>query len=216
MFYVREGSAIRRPEDLGKRIGIPEWVQTAGIYGRGYLSDYVGVKLTSIQWIQAGVNEPDRKTYLNDFVIDFDHGAGIAYIIDSGFQAPNAIIVLDLETGRACRRLNDDRSVRASPADVLAEGAPLLVRPAKGSPEPVEVGAVGIALPPHGETLYWTKPDELFSIRTAMLAASTASDEDVSRAVQCWPTRDFASDGLDWDQEGRIYFPDVSNNGVHA
>jgi 4,5-dihydroxyphthalate decarboxylase len=62
MFYVREGSAIKRPEDLqGKRIGIPEWAQTAGIYGRGYLSDYVGIKLTDIEWIQAGVNEPGRR-----------------------------------------------------------------------------------------------------------------------------------------------------------
>ena len=62
MFYVREGSSITRPEDLqGKRIGIPEWAQTAGIYGRGYLSDYVGLKLKDIQWIQAGVNEPGRK-----------------------------------------------------------------------------------------------------------------------------------------------------------
>ncbi len=62
MFYVLEGSAIKRPEDLkGKRIGIPEWAQTAGIYGRGYLSDYVGLKLADIQWIQAGVNEPGRK-----------------------------------------------------------------------------------------------------------------------------------------------------------
>ncbi|MCY1167044.1 hypothetical protein D9M73_70010 [compost metagenome] len=62
MFYVREGGAIKRPEDLqGKRIGIPEWAQTAGIYGRGYLSDYVGLKLKDIQWVQAGVNEPGRK-----------------------------------------------------------------------------------------------------------------------------------------------------------
>lgn len=62
MFYVREGSDIKRPEDLqGKRIGIPEWAQTAGIYGRGYLSDYVGVKLAGIEWIQAGVNQAGRK-----------------------------------------------------------------------------------------------------------------------------------------------------------
>ena len=62
MFYVREGGAIQRPEDLhGKRIGIPEWAQTAGIYGRGYLSDYVGVKLASIEWVQAGVNEAGRQ-----------------------------------------------------------------------------------------------------------------------------------------------------------
>ncbi len=62
MFYVREGSAIKRPEDLkGKRIGVPEWAQTAGVYGRGYLSDYVGLNLKEMQWIQAGVNEAGRK-----------------------------------------------------------------------------------------------------------------------------------------------------------
>jgi len=61
MFYVRSGSAIRNPADLaGKRLGIPEWAQTAGVYGRGYLSDHVGVDLKSIDWIQAGVNEPGR------------------------------------------------------------------------------------------------------------------------------------------------------------
>lgn len=62
MFYVREGGSVQRPEDLmGKRIGVPEWAQTAGIYGRGYLSDYVGIKLKGIEWLQAGVNEPGRK-----------------------------------------------------------------------------------------------------------------------------------------------------------
>ncbi len=62
MFYVREGSSIRQAEDLhGKRIGVPEWAQTAGIYGRGYLSDYVGLKLKDIEWVQAGVNEPGRR-----------------------------------------------------------------------------------------------------------------------------------------------------------
>ena len=61
MFYVRSGSTVRQPADLaGKRVGIPEWAQTAGIYARGYLSEHVGIELKSIEWIQAGVNEPGR------------------------------------------------------------------------------------------------------------------------------------------------------------
>jgi len=61
MFYVKVGSSIQKPEDLeGKRIGIPEWAQTAGIYGRGYLSDYLGLNLARMQWVQAGVNQPGR------------------------------------------------------------------------------------------------------------------------------------------------------------
>ena len=60
-FYVRSDGSVQRPEDLkGKRVGVPEWAQTATIYGRGWLSDYVGVDLKSITWIQAGQDEPGR------------------------------------------------------------------------------------------------------------------------------------------------------------
>ena len=61
MFYVKAGSAIKRPEDLkGKRVGVPEWAQTATIYARGYLTDYVGIALKDIDWVQAGVNQAGR------------------------------------------------------------------------------------------------------------------------------------------------------------
>jgi len=57
--YVRQG--IRQPKDLeGKKVGIPEWAQTAGIYVRGLLQHEYGVDLASIRWIQAGVREPGR------------------------------------------------------------------------------------------------------------------------------------------------------------
>ncbi len=59
--YVSESSGIRTPKDLqGKRVGIPEWAQTAGIYVRGLLQHEYGVDLASIDWRQAGVREPGR------------------------------------------------------------------------------------------------------------------------------------------------------------
>jgi 4,5-dihydroxyphthalate decarboxylase len=61
MIYVRDGGKIDRPEQLkGKRIGVPEWAQTAVIYARGYLAHQVGVPLDSVEWVQAGVNEAGR------------------------------------------------------------------------------------------------------------------------------------------------------------
>jgi 4,5-dihydroxyphthalate decarboxylase len=57
--YVRP--SIKHPKDLeGKRVGIPEWAQTAGIYARGLLQHEYGVDLASIDWRQAGVREPGR------------------------------------------------------------------------------------------------------------------------------------------------------------
>src|SRR5688572_4213277 len=59
--YVAKNSSIRQPKDLeGKRVGIPEWAQTAGIYVRGMLAHEYGVDLARIQWFQAGVREPGR------------------------------------------------------------------------------------------------------------------------------------------------------------
>ena len=61
MIYVREGGALERPEQLrGKRVGVPEWAQTAVIYARGYLAHQAGVPLDSVEWVQAGVNDAGR------------------------------------------------------------------------------------------------------------------------------------------------------------
>jgi 4,5-dihydroxyphthalate decarboxylase len=60
-FYVATGSSIRSPKDLaGKRVGIPEWAQTAGIYARAFLQHQCGVHLADIHWVQAGVNQAGR------------------------------------------------------------------------------------------------------------------------------------------------------------
>lgn len=61
-FYVRTDRGISKPKELeGKRVGIPEWAQTAGIYARGFLSETVGVDLRKVQWVQAGMNEAGRE-----------------------------------------------------------------------------------------------------------------------------------------------------------
>lgn len=60
-FYVRADSGLTDPSQLaGKRIGVPEWAQTAAIYSRGILAHHHGVDLASIEWFQAGVNDPGR------------------------------------------------------------------------------------------------------------------------------------------------------------
>ena len=59
--FVRADGGLERPEDLaGKRVGLPEWAQTAAIYTRGYLVHQVGIPLADIDWVQAGVNQPGR------------------------------------------------------------------------------------------------------------------------------------------------------------
>jgi 4,5-dihydroxyphthalate decarboxylase len=59
--YVPLNSSLKDPRELeGKRVGIPEWAQTAGIYVRGLLQHEYGVDLCAVDWVQAGVREPGR------------------------------------------------------------------------------------------------------------------------------------------------------------
>jgi len=64
---------IAKPEDLrGKRVGVPEWAQTACVYIRGALQHDFGVPLTAIDWLQAGVNAAGRAEK-----VDMDLPAGV-------------------------------------------------------------------------------------------------------------------------------------------
>jgi 4,5-dihydroxyphthalate decarboxylase len=59
--YVRRDGPVKTPQDLaGKRIGVPEWAQTASVYSRGFIQHQYGIDLKSIHWIQAGVDQPGR------------------------------------------------------------------------------------------------------------------------------------------------------------
>ena len=59
--YVPLNSSLKEPGELeGKRVGVPEWAQTAGIYVRGLLQHEYGVDLRAVDWVQAGVREPGR------------------------------------------------------------------------------------------------------------------------------------------------------------
>ncbi|EON14021.1 MULTISPECIES: 4,5-dihydroxyphthalate decarboxylase [Pandoraea] len=60
--YVRGDGSVTSPADLrGKRIGVPEWAQTASVYSRGWLAHDQGVALTDVEWVQGGVNQAGRR-----------------------------------------------------------------------------------------------------------------------------------------------------------
>ena len=52
--YVNAAAGIDSPKDLeGKRVGIPGWGNTAGVWARGALQNYYGVDLTAVRWRSA-------------------------------------------------------------------------------------------------------------------------------------------------------------------
>ena len=52
--FVSEGSPLKDPAQLkGKKVGIPGWLNTCGLWVRGILSDEYGVKASDIHWITS-------------------------------------------------------------------------------------------------------------------------------------------------------------------
>lgn len=59
--YIRRDGPVKEPADLaGRRVGIPEWAQTASVYTRGLMAHQYGIDLAKIEWLQAGVNQAGR------------------------------------------------------------------------------------------------------------------------------------------------------------
>lgn len=60
--FVSDASGIRAPEDLiGRRVGVPEYQITAGVWQRGILSDDFGVHPEDVHWFTGGVEQPGRQ-----------------------------------------------------------------------------------------------------------------------------------------------------------
>ncbi|MFH5926967.1 ABC transporter substrate-binding protein [Roseomonas xinghualingensis] len=59
--YIRTDRGIRGPADLaGRRIGVPEYQQTAALWVRGMLRDYYGVDTAGIAWRNGGLESPGQ------------------------------------------------------------------------------------------------------------------------------------------------------------
>jgi 4,5-dihydroxyphthalate decarboxylase len=111
--YVRADRGIRTAKDLnGKTIGIPEWAQTAGIYVRGFLAEDYGVDLSSIKWLQAGVNEAGRAEK-----VELNMPAGISYR-----ARPDTSLTAMLLNGEV------DAAISARAPDAFGKGGGAVVR----------------------------------------------------------------------------------------
>lgn len=60
-YVLRDGPVTSVADLRGKRVGLPEWAQTAAVYSRGFLTAQYGLALTDVQWVQAGVNDAGRE-----------------------------------------------------------------------------------------------------------------------------------------------------------
>jgi len=147
-------------------------------------------------------------TYLNDVRFDLRQGSeGVAYITDSSDKGPNAIVVVDLASGRARRRLNDHPSTKAEPKFLpFVEGQPMMQKKPGEPPKNLAMGSDGIAISADGSRLFYCPlaSRRLWSVATDALRNERASDAEVGATVKDEGMKP-ASDGLETDAENRVY-----------
>lgn len=111
--YVRSDRGIAAPQDLkGRKVGIPEWGQTAGVWVRGMLAEQYDVPLDTVEWLQAGVDAPGRGEK-----VPLDLPDGIRYT-----PRPETTLSALLEAGEV------DAVISARPPSIFAHGGGLVRR----------------------------------------------------------------------------------------
>jgi 4,5-dihydroxyphthalate decarboxylase len=122
---VRADAGIKRPEDLvGKRVGVPEYQQTAALWGRGVLLHEFSVRPEDLHWFMerppeqshggaTGFTPPpgveleymDRDTNIGEMLMAGTLDATLLYIADRNLVDRSRA---ELSTGSAVRRLFPD------------------------------------------------------------------------------------------------------------
>lgn len=156
-------------------------------------------------------------TYLNDVRFDLRRGrGGVAYITDSGAKSPGGIIVVDLATGIATRRLSGHPSVQAEPKFVpVVEGDAMYQTRPNQFPTYVGIKSDGIAISADGSRLFYCPlaSRRLYSVSTSALLNGKASDAVVGNTVVDHGDKGM-SDGLESDAQGRVYVTQVEHNAI--
>jgi sugar lactone lactonase YvrE len=157
-------------------------------------------------------------TYVNDMRFDFRVGKeGTVYVTDSSISGPGAIIVMDIASGKAVRRLSGAKSTSPDADFIpLVEGQRALVtKGPDGKPKTLTVASDGIALSADGKTLYFCplSSRHLYSVPTALLRDQHVSEAQLTAAVMDLGEKG-ASDGIAADAKGALYAGDYEHNSI--
>ncbi len=205
------------------------WALDTGTVNRGKVvaggAKLVGVDLATnrpFATIAFGADVALPTSYLNDVRFDLRRGkAGFAYISDSSSTGPNAIVVVDLDSKKAWRRLQDHPSVKAAPGFLaIVEGGPLYqtgpAAPGRtAARQPFTAGVDGIEVSPDGKLVYYSPlaSRHLYSVSADALSDPNVPDAQVAATVKDLGEKG-ASDGLLMASDGRLFVTEYEGGAI--
>jgi 4,5-dihydroxyphthalate decarboxylase len=96
--FVNARAGIETPRDLvGKRVGIINWANTAGVWARGALQHYYGIDLAAIRWVAARADATQMPAQIGlEYLRDRGrHPAGLSGELDDLLLAGELDAVID-------------------------------------------------------------------------------------------------------------------------
>ncbi|MBB4155738.1 sugar lactone lactonase YvrE [Sphingomonas jinjuensis] len=151
---------------------------------------------------------------LNDLRLDAE--ARRAFISDQGQVGDGAIVAVDLDNGRAVRRLAKHYSTASVDGIVkIVEGRQVMQRRRDGSTGAVKGGANGIAISPDGRRLFYAPliGRHLYAVDTGALLDPTMDDAALAATVEDLGEKGLTG-GLLCDPQGRVLLALQEHNAI--
>ncbi len=154
----------------------------------------------------------------NDFVVDEVRGQ--IYIADEGAGHGGdggraALIVIDIETGKARRRLETYDGIKAEPQPLKIDGHVIAHNGSDGLHGPMKVGVDGIAMDAAGEGLYLSPLNghTMWRVRVDDLLDPTLDDPALAERLECYAPKP-NSGGMCLTPNGDIYMTVIERNAI--
>ncbi|MEL6207362.1 MAG: L-dopachrome tautomerase-related protein [Pseudomonadota bacterium] len=163
-------------------------------------------ELHAIYYIGAPVARPF--SFLNDLAVDREHGA--IYISDTANHVDSAIIVIDLETGRARRVLEGSQFTAAEDTPMVIDGREILL-----GGNPAKIGINPITVDPTNTWVYFAPMSgrSMYRVRTRDLLDESLDDSALEARVERYGDKPI-SDGSTVDAAGNVYITAMTDNAI--
>lgn len=162
--------------------------------------------LHAIHYLGAPVTRPT--TFLNDLAVDRDHGA--IYIADNADGVNSAIIVVDLDTGRARRVLEGSRFTASEDIPMVIDGREITL-----GGHPAKIGVDPITVDPTNTWVYFApmSASSMYRVPTTALLDESLSDTELEAQVERYGDKPI-SDGSTVDSAGNVYITAITDNAL--
>lgn len=154
-----------------------------------------------------------KDSFVNDFTVDIKHKH--IFISDPAGGSNAALIVIDLNTGRARRVLEGHTSVQPKNVDLIIDKTPIQIKDKFGKLSRPHIGVNPISEDLNNEWVYFGPMHglSLYRIKAEDLINKTLSENELAARIERYSDKPI-SDGITIDKAGNIYLGELAENAI--